>query len=58
MPWEKSLEKLGIHQKIPSILYKMLFGSVKDKRSLWAEGFSEMSRNDVHLPKHQVKTAG
>lgn len=57
MPWEKSLERLGIHQKIPSVLYKMLFGSVKDRAS-WAEGFSGMSRNDVHLPKHQVKTAG
>ena len=57
MPWEKSLESLGIHQKIPSVLYKMLFGSVKDRAS-WAEGFSGMSRNDVHLPKHQVKTAG
>lgn len=39
MPWEKSLERLGIHQKIPSVLYKMLFGSVKDKGPLGQKGF-------------------
>lgn len=35
----KISERLGIHQKIPSVLYKMLFVSVKDKGPLGQKGF-------------------